>query len=128
MSTQEPSNKSAKTWEGSRLQGVVILVLGLLAGYFAIVLPLQEAYSHTPEISMYFKFAFLSPALILLGILAIIFPSLTTNQTFLLKSHNKLSVAGWALVVALAVLGFGTYYLLDLQISLLGYSGTTFGK
>jgi hypothetical protein len=35
--------------------------------------------------------------------------------------HNKLSVAGWALVIVLLIIGFGTYYLLDQQISSLGY-------
>jgi hypothetical protein len=128
VSTQQPGNNSAEASKGSRFQGVVLLIVGLITTYFSIVLPLQEAYSNAPKISMYFKFAFMSPALIFLGILIIIVPSVTTNQSFILKSPNKLSVTGWALVVFVAIIGFGTYYLLDQQISSLGYSGTSFGK
>jgi membrane-associated PAP2 superfamily phosphatase len=77
--------------------------------------------SKAPKISLYFKFAFLSPALILLGILALIVPNVLTDQSFMMRGPNKLSVAGWALVVVLLVIGFGTYYLLDQHINSLGY-------
>jgi membrane-associated PAP2 superfamily phosphatase len=100
---------------------MLLLIVGLVIGYFSVVIPLQEAYSKAPKISLYFKFAFLSPALILLGILVIIVPSTLTDQSFMTRGHNKLSVAGWALVVVLLIIGFGTYYLLDQQINSLGY-------
>ena len=128
MSTRQPGHHSAEAPKGSRLQGVGILILGLVLAYFSIVLPLQQAYSKAPEISLYFKFAFLSPALILGGILTIIVPSVTTDQSFLMRSHNKLTVAGWALVAGLAVVGFGTYYLVVQKINSLGYDVTLFGK
>lgn len=121
MSTQGTGNNSAAPSKGSRLQGMLLLIVGLVIGYFSIVIPLQEAYSKAPKISLYFKFAFLSPALILLGILVIIVPSTLTDQSFMTRGHNKLSVAGWALVVVLLIIGFGTYYLLDQQINSLGY-------
>lgn len=121
MSTQGTGSNSAATSKGSRLKGLLLLILGLVIGYFSIVLPLQEAYSKAPKISMYFKFAFLSPALICLGILAIIVPSTLTDQSFMSSGPNKLSVAGWALVIVLLIIGFGTYYLLDQQINSLGY-------
>jgi hypothetical protein len=121
VSTQGTGNNSAAPSKGSRLQGMLLLIVGLVIGYFSIVIPLQEAYSKAPKISLYFKFAFLSPALILLGILVIIVPSTLTDQSFMTRGHNKLSVAGWALVVVLLIIGFGTYYLLDQQINSLGY-------
>jgi uncharacterized membrane protein len=121
VSTQGPGNNSAAASKGSRLQGVLLVILGLVIGYFSVVLPLQEAYSKAPKISLYFKFSFLSPALILLGILAIVVPSVLTDQSFMSRGPNKLSVAGWALVVVLLIIGFGTYYLLDQQINSLGY-------
>jgi hypothetical protein len=107
---------------------VLLVVLGLVAAYFSIVLPLQEAYSNAPEISLYFKFAFLAAPLIFLGILAIAVPSTMTDQSFLTRGHNKLSAGGWAVVAGLAIVGFGTYYLLEQQIGSLGYDVTLFGK
>jgi hypothetical protein len=77
---------------------------------------------------LYFKFAFLSAPLILLGLLATAVPSTMTDQSFLTTGHNKLSAAGWALVAVLATVGFGTYYLLEQQIGSLGYDVTLFGK
>jgi hypothetical protein len=59
---------------------------------------------------------------VLLGILAIIVPSATTDQSFILSAPGKLSVAGWVLVIVLAIVAFGTYYLLNLQIGSLGYN------
>jgi hypothetical protein len=121
VSTQGTGSNSAAASKSSRLKGLLLLISGFVIGYFSIVLPLQEAYSNAPKISLYFKFAFLSPALICLGILAIIVPSTLTDQSFMSTGHNKLSVAGWALVIVLLIIGFGTYYLLDQQISSLGY-------
>lgn len=106
---------------GSRIQGVLLLIIGVVAGYFSIYLPLKEAQEHAQEISLAGHFAFLSPPLILLGILAIIFPSMTTNDTFLLKSKDKLSAAGWLVVLALTVLGGATYFFVSHQLALMGY-------
>jgi hypothetical protein len=122
VDAQQSNSAKAWTWKGSRLQGLVILILGLVGGYFSIILPLQQAYNHEPEISLYFKWGFLSPALVLLGILAIIVPSVTTDQSFILKAPNKLSFAGWVLLIVVAAVAFGTYYLLNQQISSLGYN------
>ena len=121
MNAKDGSSAKAWAWKGSRLQGLLMLIVGLALGYFSIILPLQQAYSHAPKVSLYFKFAFLSPALVLAGILAIIVPSVTTDQSFILRAPNKLSLAGWILVIVLAIVGFGTYYLLDRQIHSLGY-------
>ncbi|MBU6474285.1 MAG: hypothetical protein KGL66_10920 [Alphaproteobacteria bacterium] len=112
----------ARSWEGSRLQGVLITVVGVVAGYFSIVMPLQQAFAQAPEISWAGQYAFLSPPLILLGILAIIWPSMTTNKTFLLKAKDKLSVQGWIVVVALAALGAGTALAVNHQLTALGYT------
>ena len=122
MDAKQSNSAKAWTWKGSRLQGLLMLTLGLGSGYFSIVLPLQQAYSNAPEVSLSFKLAFLSPALVILGILAIIVPSVTTDQTFLLRAPNKLSLAGWTLLIVMAAVSFGTYYLLDRQISSLGYN------
>jgi hypothetical protein len=124
MSSDQPANLSSAS-STSRIRGVLLLILGAVAGYFAIVRPLQQAYGNAPEISMYFKFAFLSPTLALLGLLMIIFPN--SEQVFL-KSQNRLSLAGWFLVAVLAIIGFGTWYLLDQQIASLGYKDALFGK
>ena len=122
MDVKDSNSAKVWTWKGSRLQGLFILLLGLVIGYFSIIRPLQQAYSHAPNLSLSFKLAFLSPALILLGILAIIVPNVTTDQSFILRSPNKLSFAGWILLIAVAIVAFGTYYLLDRQISSLGYN------
>jgi len=122
VDVKDSNSAKAWTWKGSRLQGLFILILGLVIGYFSIIRPLQQAYSHAPNLSLSFKLAFLSPALILLGILAIIVPNVTTDQSFILRAPNKLSFAGWILLVAVAIVAFGTYYLLDRQISSLGYN------
>jgi len=119
MDGQKSNSRIA--WKGSRLQGLVILIAGLALGYFSIIRPLQQANGHAPEVSWSFKLAFLSPGLVILGILATIVPSTTTDQTFLLKAPNKLSLVGWFLVIALAIVGFATYYLLDRQLGSLGY-------
>ena len=121
MDAKQTNPVKAWTWKGSRLQGLFILILGLAAGYFSIILPLQQAYSRAPEIYSTFKWAFLSPALVILGILAIIVPSVTSDHTFLLSGQKKLSFAGWILVIVLLLVGFGTYYLLQQQLSSLGY-------
>ncbi|HEY1474222.1 MAG TPA: hypothetical protein VGF53_09080 [Pseudolabrys sp.] len=121
MDAKETSPAKAWTWKGSRLQGLVMLISGLAVGYFFIMRPLQQAYSHAPEISTSFKLAFLSPVLVLMGIIAFIVPSTTTDQTFLLRGPNKLSFAGWTLAIVVLIVGFGTYYLLDQQLSSLGY-------
>jgi hypothetical protein len=121
MDAKDSNSAKVWTWKGSRLQGLFILLLGLAAGYFSIVLPLQQAYSNAPEIYSTFKWAFLSPALVIMGILAIIVPSVTTDQTFLLSGPKKLSFTGWILVIALLAVGIGTYYLLHQQLSSLGY-------
>jgi hypothetical protein len=120
----DAKSNSAKawTWKGSRLQGLFALILGLAFGYFSIIRPLQQAYSKAPDVSLSFKFAFLSPALVILGILAIIVPSVTTDQSFILRAPNKLSFAGWILLIVVLIVASGTYYLLDQQISLLGYN------
>jgi hypothetical protein len=107
---------------GSRIQGVLLLIVGLVAGYLSIYMPLKEASEHAPEISYAGHFAFLAPPLILLGIMAIIFPSMTTNDTFLLKSKDKLSAYGWLMVVALVVIGGVTYLFVSHQLSLMGYA------
>jgi hypothetical protein len=122
MDTKESNSAKAWTWKGSRLQGLVILIAGLAIGYFSIIRPLQQAYSKAPEVSLSFKLAFLSPVLVLLGILAIIVPSATTDQSFILSGPGKLSVAGWVLVIVQAIVTFATYYLLDHQIGSLGYN------
>jgi hypothetical protein len=121
MDTKESNSAKAWTWKGSRLQGLFILILGLVAGYFSIMRPLQQAYSNAPDIGLSYKWAFLSPVLVLLGILAIIVPSMTTDQSFILRGPNKFSFAGWILMIAMLIVGFGTYYLLDQQIDSLGY-------
>jgi|HubBroStandDraft_1064217.scaffolds.fasta_scaffold198151_2 hypothetical protein len=121
MDTKEGNSAKAWTWKGSRLQGLLMLIVGLAIGYFSIIRPLQQAYSNAPEISLSFKLAFLSPVLVLLGILAIIIPNVTTDQSFILSGPSKLSFAGWILVIVLAIVAFGTYYLLDQQISSVGY-------
>ncbi len=107
--------------EGSRLQGVLIFVMGLLAGYFSIFIPLKEAQEHAQEISFAGQFAFISPPMVLLGILAFIFPSMTTNNTFLLKAPGKLSAKGWLVVATLAVLGGATFFLFQHQLASMGY-------
>ncbi len=107
--------------EGSRLQGVLLFVIGVVAGYFSIYLPLKQASEHAEEISYAGHFAFLAPPLILLGVLAFIFPSMTTDNTFLLKSKGKLSGAGWLVVLALVLLGGATFIFVDHQMSLMGY-------
>jgi hypothetical protein len=122
MDAKDGNSAKAWAWKGSRLQGLLILIVGLALGYFSIILPLQQAYNHAPKISLSFKLAFLSPALVLLGILAIIIPNTTTDQSFILKGPKKLSFAGWILLIVLAIVSFGTYYLLDQQINSLGYS------
>ena len=121
MDANDGNSAKAWTWKGSRLQGITVLVVGLVAGYFSIVRPLQQAYHHEPGVSLSFKLACLSPVLVLLGALATIMPSVTTDQTFILKSPNKLSLAGWALLIVMAIVALGTYYLLDRQIGLMGY-------
>jgi hypothetical protein len=121
MDAKESNSAKLWTWKGSRLQGLLMLLFGLAIGYISIVRPLQQAYSKTPEISLSAKLAFLSPAFVLLGILAIIVPSVTTDQSFILRAPNKSSFAGWILVVVVVIVAFGTYYLLDQQISSLGY-------
>jgi hypothetical protein len=122
VGAKESNSTKVWTWKGSRLQGLFVLILGLAVGYFSIVRPLQQAYSNAPTLSLSFKLAFLSPALVLLGILAIIVPSVTTDQSFILRAPNKLSFAGWILLIVVAIVAFGTYYLLDRQISSLGYN------
>jgi hypothetical protein len=121
MDAKESNSAKAWTWKGSRLQGLLMLIIRLAIGYFSIIRPLQQAYSNAPNISVSFKLAFLSPVLVLLGILAIIVPSMTTDRSFILSGPNKLSFAGWALLIVVAIVAFGTYYLLDQQISSLGY-------
>jgi hypothetical protein len=122
MDAKESHSAKGWTWKGSRLQGLFILILGFAAGYFSIVLPLQQAHSKAPEIYSTFKWAFLSPALVILGILAIIVPSVTSDQSFLLSGPKKLSFAGWIVVVALLIVGVATYYLLERELSSLGYN------
>ena len=95
MSDSDLNNEAAEAPKGSRWQGILILFVGFFIGYISIVEPLQEAYAHVAKISWAGEFSWLSPPLILLGVLAIIFPSMTTNNTFLLKSKDKLSLAGW---------------------------------
>ncbi len=124
LSMEAKKSNSARVWawKGSRLQGVFILILGLAAGYVSIMLPLQQAYRKAPEVYPTFKLAFLSPALVILGILAIIVPSMTSDRTFLLSGPKTLSFTGWILVIALLIVGIGTYYLLHQKLSSLGYN------
>lgn len=119
MITPDQTSASAKASTGSRLRGVAVIILGLAVGYFSVVRPLQQAYSNAPEISLHFKFASLSTPLVLLGLLMTIWPNALT--VFMAKGGNKLTFAGWILVVALLIIGFGTWYLVDEQISSLGY-------
>ena len=121
MDAKDGNSAKAWTWKGSRLQGITMLVVGLAIGHFSIIRPLQQAYNHAPEVSLSFKLAFLSPALVLFGILAIIVPSITTDRSFIMKIPNKLSFSGWILLVVIAIVSFGTYYLLDQQIGSMGY-------
>lgn len=122
MDAKKGNSAKSWAWKGSRLQGLLLLIVGIAMGYFSIIRPLQQAYSNAPEISLSFKFAFLSPVFVLLGILAIIVPSVTTDQSFILRAPNKLSFAGWILLIGLAIVAFGTYYLLNQQISSSGYN------
>lgn len=108
---------------GSRLQGIVITLLGVILGYLSIVQPLDAAYSRVDQIAWLSNFAFLAPPLIILGVLATIFPSMTTEKTFLLKSKEALSLYGWVFVIALLIVGSGTYYLVNRQFAALGYHG-----
>jgi hypothetical protein len=121
MNNSNDNNDPVKTSKGSRLQGVLLIGFALIAGYVSIVMPLQEAYAGAQEISWTAQFAFLAPPFALLGVLVLFFPSMTTNDTFLLKAKDKLSLAGWAVLAALLVLGAGTYFLIDHQLSSLGY-------
>jgi hypothetical protein len=107
--------------KGSRLQGVLLLGFAAAASYVSIVLPLQEAYARAQKIEWGAHFAFLSPPMALLGILVILFPSMTTNDTFLLKSKDRLSLAGWIVLAALLAFGAGGYFLINSQLQSLGY-------
>lgn len=126
MNSSNSNNDPVKTSKGSRWQGVLLIGFALVAGYVSIVMPLQEAYAGVHEISWTAEFAFLAPPLGLLGVLVLFFPGMTTDDTFLLKAKDKLSVAGWIVVAALLVLGAGTYYLVDQQLSSLGYADRQF--
>ncbi|MDE1987907.1 MAG: hypothetical protein KGJ53_15490 [Alphaproteobacteria bacterium] len=114
-------NDNVKAAKGSRWQGVLLIGFALVAGYVSIVMPLQQAYAGAHEISWTAQFAFLAPPLGLMGVLVLFFPGMTTDETFLLKAKDKLSVAGWIVVAALLLLGAGTYHLVDQKLSSLGY-------
>lgn len=92
----------ARPLEGSRLLGVILLIVGLGLSYFEIVQPLQEAAQGARRVTWNDNWPFMGLFLSLLGLVAAIFPKILCARSFRFIGKGKLRIYGWLLIGALS--------------------------
>jgi hypothetical protein len=88
----------------ARLAGALAMIAGLALGYFLILRPLQEARAGVPELSWGGSYGFISPMLLLVGVVGIFFPGLFAlmESPRIVKPSGNLT--GFGVAVAFAII------------------------
>jgi hypothetical protein len=93
--------------------------------YLEIVEPLQEAAQGARRVTWNDSWSFAGLLLTLLGIVAVIFPKILSEGSFMFKSKGKLSISGWLLLGALIARAFALSALVHNQFAKFGYQWTS---
>jgi hypothetical protein len=125
MSDLQSSTRPARPLQGSRWSGVILLLIGLGVSYLEIVEPLQEAAQGVRSVTWNDSWSFAGLLLTLLGIVAVIFPKILSEGSFMFKSKGKLSISGWLLLGVLIAGAFAFSALVHNQFAKLGYQWTS---
>lgn len=121
MNDLQSSPQPARPLQGSRRGGVILLLIGLGVSYLEIVEPLQEAAQGARRVTWNDSWSFVGLLLSLLGIVAVIFPKILSEGSFMFKSKGKLSISGWLLLGALVAGAFTFSALVHNQFAKFGY-------
>ncbi len=125
MNDPQSSPRPARPLQGSRRSGVILLIIGLAVSYLEIVEPLQEAAQGVRRVTWNDSWSFVGLVLSLLGIVAVIFPKILSEGSFMFKSKGKLSISGWLLLGALIAGAFAFDALVHNQFAKYGYRWTS---
>jgi len=123
MNDPEPRNQPPRTLSpgAARIIGVLLILCAAVLIYLSIYLPLHQARAHAAHLTVSDRGVWLPPDMVLIGLLVIVFPKVTTFDTVLVNQKKKLSLVGWLLVAALLVIGFGVQLWFNSQLKALGY-------
>ncbi len=102
----DTADRPARPFRGTRLLGVVLLVIGLVVSYFEIVQPLQEAALGVRSISWTDSWSFMGLLCGLFGLSIAIYPKILSENSFVYKNKSKLSIWGWLMLAALVAMAF----------------------
>ncbi|MBP2655390.1 MAG: hypothetical protein H6Q73_2959 [Firmicutes bacterium] len=108
-----------------RLGGLLLILGGLVLGYFFIYTPVEEATQGAKTISTSMKGAVLTPMVLVLGIGMLIwgerFTTVISNTPEKAKRYGKTSLVGWMVLGTAMLSGFGVYYWLENALKAYGY-------
>ncbi len=121
MNDPQPRPQPARPLRGSRRGPVVLLLIGLGVSYFEIGEPLQEAAQGARRVTWNDGWSFAGMLLSLLGIVAVIFPKILAESSFMFKSKGKLSALGWLVLAALIAAAFAFRAFFHNEFAQLGY-------
>lgn len=121
MSDLQSGERTARPFEGSRLIGVFLLVIGVGVSYFEIVQPLQEAAQGARRVTWADNWSFMGLLLSLFGLAAAIFPKILSGRSIIFNNKGKLSIYGWLLFATLIAGAFALSALFHHQFAKLGY-------
>ena len=105
----------------ARIIGVLLILCAAVLIYLSIYLPLQQARAHAAHLTLGDRGVWLPPDMVLIGLLVIFFPKVTTYDTVLVNQKKKLSLVGWLLLAVLLAIGFGVQLWFNGQLQALGY-------
>jgi len=105
----------------ARIIGVLLILCAAVLIYLSIYLPLQQARAHAAHLTLSDRGVWLPPDMVLIGLLVIFFPKVTTYDTVLVNQKKKLSLVGWLLLAVLLAIGFGVQLWFNGQLQALGY-------
>ena len=102
----------------SRTRGLILLLGGLVLGYFGYLNPIQSAQNHAKSVLLPTIAPILAPVASGLGLAFII---LGDRFTSIFGTHKKFNTYGWLLCGALFVLGGAGYFQLRHALGSYGY-------
>ena len=102
----------------ARMGGLALIALGLAAGWFFILRPLQEA-SHGAAAVDYSPKAFLfAPASVVFGVAFLLGGS---GFRYRNEAHTNFSAVGWLLMILVAVVSAAGFWWFNQEIATRGY-------
>jgi FtsH-binding integral membrane protein len=104
-----------------RLGGVLSIVIAAVAGWWAILLPLQQARAGAAQVSMQLKAAYVLVPLALVFGVAFVALGSRMHYRDTTRTPPTLTPLGWTLFALVAVLSGVLFWVVQSQLSAMGY-------